>query len=34
MSGSEAGTKYAAFIGAAAKGGDALGLSFWTPTTN
>ena len=28
MSGSEAGTKYAAFIGAAAKGGDALGLSF------
>ena len=28
MSGSEAGTKYAAFLGAAAKGGDALGLSF------
>lgn len=28
MSGSEAGTKYAAFLQAAAKGGDALGLSF------
>lgn len=28
MSGSEAGTKYAAFIQAAAKGGEALGLSF------
>ena len=28
MSGSEAGTKYAAFLGAAAKGGEALGLSF------
>lgn len=28
MSGSEAGTKYAAFIQAAAKGGEALGLAF------
>lgn len=28
MSGSEAGTKYAAFLEAAAKGGEALGLSF------
>lgn len=28
MSGSEAGTKYAAFLQAAAKGGEALGLSF------
>lgn len=28
MSGSEAGTKYAAFLQAAPKGGDALGLSF------
>lgn len=28
MSGSEAGTKYAAFLASAAKGGEALGLSF------
>ena len=34
MSGSEAGTKYAAFLGAAAKGGDALACRSWTPTTN